>query len=83
MANTPTTIYAVIAEIYANKDDASAKTGKIMARVNGSNYEGADLTPVEANYDYFQEIWELNPDDAAAWEEADVNAAEFGVKVEA
>ena len=83
MANTPTTIYAVIAEIYANKDDASAKTGKIMARVNGSNYEGADLTPVEADYDYFQEIWELNPDDAAAWEEADVNAAEFGVKVEA
>jgi hypothetical protein len=29
----------------------------------------------------FQSIWELNPEDSAAWEEADVNGMEAGIKL--
>jgi len=82
LVNTPDTIYAVITEVYANKDDSGARTGNLLTRVNGTNYEGSAFTPVEADYDYFSKIWELNPDDSAAWEMGDVSGAEFGVKVE-
>lgn len=33
------------------------------------------------NYLDYLAIWELNPDDSAAWEVADIDGAEFGVKV--
>ena len=33
------------------------------------------------NYVYWKAIWDQNPEDSAAWEVADVDGAEFGVKV--
>ena len=50
-----------------------ASTDRAGATVNG----GADI-PISAQS--FQTIWELNPEDAAAWEVADVNGMEAGPK---
>lgn len=82
MATTPLVIYAIHSMAVVKKTDASAKTGRLITRVNGSNYEGSDFSPTEA-YGFHSEIWALNPDDSLAWELADVDGAEFGIKVQA
>ncbi len=81
LSGTPT-IYAVQAVAVVKKDDASAKTSKLLTRVNGTNYEGSAFAPTNGAYGYFTEIWALNPDDSATWVKADVDGAEFGIKVE-
>jgi len=45
-------------------------------RVHATNH----YLPSDA-YSYYRALWELNPEDSAAWEVADVDGAEFGVKV--
>jgi len=82
LAVTPDTIFGVQTQAVVKKDDAGARTGKLLARVGGTTYEGAAFSPSEGAYLNVMELWELNPDDSAAWEEADVNGAEFGIKVE-
>ena len=52
---------------------------KVAIRVNGTEYYGSDESPA-LTFDTFGKRWELNPDDAAAWEEADINAIEIGVR---
>jgi len=79
---TPNTIFAVQTTAYQNKDDSGARTGKLITRVSSTDYEGSAFSPVEATYGFVTEIWALNPNDSLAWEEADVNGAEFGIKVE-
>lgn len=52
---------------------------KLVSRVNGTDYLSGDKeVPVSEKGLY--NIWEDNPDDAAAWEEADVNGMEIGIK---
>jgi len=31
------------------------------------------------SYQYAEKLWELNPNDAAAWEDADISALEIGM----
>lgn len=76
------TIHGLACNVCARKDDASTRKFKPLARVNGSDYEGTEVT-LNDNYNVYQNIWDDNPDDAAAWEEADVNGAEFGAKLTA
>jgi len=52
---------------------------KLAIRVNGSEYYGDDESPA-LTFGNFSKIWSLNPNDAAAWEEADINAIEIGVR---
>lgn len=52
----------------------------LVARPASTNRVGTtQATP--ASYAYLREIAELNPEDSAAWEIADVNGMEFGVKL--
>ena len=74
-----TDIDAVAINIVARQDDVGTVTYKPMIRVNSSDYLGSDVTTTTSYLDE-QYIWELNPDDSAAWEETDINNAEFGMK---
>jgi len=56
--------------------------GTEVARVGGTDYLG-DAHIVSGDFFHHSTIWETNPDDAAAWEVADIDAAEFGVKITA
>jgi len=76
-------IFGVQVSSYVKKDSAGPRLGKHVTRVNGSNYEGASFGANATDYLFADTIWELNPDDSAAWENADIDAAEFGLKVEA
>lgn len=50
----------------------------LIVRSGGTDYESSNKA-ISAFKSYYH-IWETNPADAAAWEEADVNAIEIGVK---
>ena len=52
---------------------------KLVARSGGTDYFSGDKA-VPAEPKSLWNIWENNPADAAAWEEADVNAMEIGIK---
>jgi len=55
------------------------ETLDLMCRANSSDYSGeAKYLPI--GYFGLSRVWDVNPDDSAQWEEADVNAAEFGIK---
>jgi len=81
LPDTPNVIFAVQTVMVAKKDTAGARYGDLLTRVNGTNYNGDTFAPVDGTYTYHTKIWELNPDDSAAWVEADVNGAQFGVEV--
>jgi len=63
-------------------DEAGHRLGCNVSRINSTNYDGDDfgagVEPTMA-----ETLLALNPDDAAAWEEADINGIECGVKVQA
>lgn len=74
-------VYAVSAEICCRKNDAGSRTGRVMCRSGGTNYEGAEFFP-STDYQNFSQIWETDPNTASAWTETGVNGAEFGVTIE-
>jgi len=51
-----------------------------ILRINGSDYQGVDMDIVTA-WKYYRDILEINPDDAAAWDKADIDGMEIGVKI--
>jgi hypothetical protein len=84
-ANLPSivgTIFGVQVSLAARKDDAGSRTLRALTRVASTDYEGGDLAP-GTDYRFFRQIWEQNPNTAAAWTETQINAAEFGYKVQA
>lgn len=52
---------------------------KLVVRSGGTDYLSGDKA-VPGTEKSFYHLWEDNPADAAAWEEADVNAMEIGIK---
>lgn len=74
------TISAVqwLARVKANSA-GSTSVARVL-RVNGTNYVGSDMG-IDVDYVYAKEILEINPDDSAAWESADLDALEAGLKV--
>lgn len=81
-ALTSQTVYGVQVNAAALKDDAGSKSVATFARSVSTNTDGAS-TPLSTALLYVSQIFEQDPDAAAAWTESTVNAAEFGVKVTA
>jgi len=76
------TIYAVQQTAICRKDDAGARTIKHITRPVSTNYL-SDAKSIGDTYAGYLEIREVNPEDSAAWEIADVNGAEWGIELEA
>lgn len=73
-------VYAVQVLPYAKKNDAGSRTIKSVARVSGVEADGPAKTLTTA-YQYLSDIRETKPG-GGSWTIADVNAAEFGVKID-
>ena len=58
------------------------KVARLVCRSGATDYESDDLGIPALQYSTLSKVYETNPADAAAWEEADVNAAEFGLKLQ-
>ena len=75
-----TTIYGVAANSCGRKTDAGPKGFKQLTIAGGTEDLGDEVL-VTSDYKVYQKVMDVNPDDSAAWAEADVNAVESGVEL--
>lgn len=75
-------IFGVQVNMAARKDDAGGRAIAALTRVSGSDYVGTPHN-VGTTYRVYTQILEQNPDTTAAWTESEINATEFGYKVQA
>lgn len=80
LVTTSGTVYAVQATATARKDDAGSRSLALVARPGGTDRLGA-TQGIGDTYGTYTEIWNTNPDTAAAWTIAAVNASEFGQRL--
>lgn len=73
-------IHAVCAVITARKDDAGSRGITPFLRIGSTDYSGSEIS-LSDSYHQYQQVWDENPADSEAWEEADVNGAEAGQEV--
>ena len=74
------TIHALKSQMNIKKTEAGTGKAKHVLRINSSDYLG-DEKVLTTSYTTENHIWNLNPDDSNAFETADINALELGVKV--
>ena len=73
-------IFGVKPAIVVAKDDAGAKSCKILTRSNGTLYKSDEVIPL-TTYTRNSKIYQDNPADSLTWEEADIADMEVGVEV--
>ncbi len=76
-------VHAVQVTNVVRKAEAGTRTVKTLARSNVTEVEGARTGGAGTDYKNLQAVYETDPDGGGAWDEAAVNAAEFGITVEA
>lgn len=76
------TIKAVTVLPCATKDDSTTKKIATVVRHGGTNYAASGQSVSTSSYRYHPQIYETNPGTSTDWTVADINAAEFGVKVD-
>lgn len=76
---TAGTVFGVQVLPYARKTDAGARNICTVARLSGTEQDSADKA-LQASYSYLPDIRETKPG-GGTWSVADVQNAEFGVKV--
>jgi hypothetical protein len=62
-------------------DEAGSRKITPLIRSNGADYSGTETDEITADYLFEHEIWETDPDDAAAWTQTKLEAAEFGLEI--
>lgn len=72
--------YAVQVNMAARKDDGGTREIREKCRSNGANYSGSTQA-LTSSYVVYREIRHVDPDTAAAWASAALNAAEFGYEL--
>lgn len=75
-------VLGVQTNLYVSKSDASARTVCAVVRAGGTDYDGANVSPL-TSWSYFSEVRETNPATSAAWTSAEIAALEAGMKVTA
>jgi hypothetical protein len=74
------TIFAAQVNMMGKRDATGSRSIRAVARPTGTDFNGSGQS-LETTYKNKREIWETNPQTAAAWTEANLNASEFGVEV--
>jgi hypothetical protein len=76
------TIGGIQQVVTARKSDAGSRSIRFVCRIGGTDYLGGTAVLTDSDFCH-RYIWEVNPATSAAWTVAEVNAAEFGYRVEA
>ena len=74
------TVYGINVFGYCAKSDAGAKSGALVVRSGGTDYEQATFA-LGTSYAYANKVLETDPATSAAWTISNVNALEAGFKV--
>jgi hypothetical protein len=80
LSSTPASIYAVQATAFAEKTDAAARSIALQVISGATTSDGANFA-LASSYGKFDRIMETDPNTAAAWTAANVNALTGGPKV--
>ena len=62
-------------------DEAGTRKITPIIRSNSTDYDGTETDTIAAGYSFESECWETDPDDAAAWTQTKLEAAEFGLEI--
>lgn len=73
-------VYAAQVNFVAKRDATGSRSVRAIARPTGTDFNGSSQALTTA-YKNYREVWQDNPQTAAAWTEANLNASEFGVEV--
>jgi hypothetical protein len=76
------TVHAVCVRNHVRKEDAGFRTVRCLAKSSLTTNEG-DIKALGVDYRYVDHIFETDPNGGGAWSESSVNAAEFGITIEA
>lgn len=82
ISDIPELIHGISCRGVIKKTDSGSRTGRLLCRSGGADYEGASFNP-GLNYLGYDEIFEDDPDTSLAWSKSGIGSAEFGVKVQA
>lgn len=82
ITHTPSAIFGAQVCLQAKKDDAGARSICAVTRSGGSDFDGSAQV-LSTSYAVFRTMLELDPNTSAAWTKTNLNAAEFGMKVQA
>lgn len=77
------TIHTVAVNAAVYKDDSGARTLKGVIREGSTNYSTSVTHDVQGTYKVGQFLHDTQPDGGGAWDEGNLNAAEFGVEMDA
>lgn len=80
LSSTPATIDAVQTVLVARKDDATTRAIRTNFK-NGATTSNGTTRSMAATFAASSDLYLVNPDTAAAWTVANVNAAQLGVEV--
>jgi hypothetical protein len=80
-ATTLTTINGVIAWVDCRETDADNFSVKIPCKSGATESDDTAQSVGTPNYVTFKRVLETDPNTAAAWATADLNAAQFGIKI--
>ena len=75
------TIFGLQVGLYARKTDSGLREVAPIVRHAGVDFAGTSQSPGFPDYTYLLQLYETNPGTAAPWTIADVNNAEYGIRV--
>lgn len=73
-------IFGVQLSNYMRKDDAGARTVKNAIKAGTTTAYGSNESMADS-YNYYHTIWENNPDDSLAWQDADIDSLQIGAEI--
>ncbi len=80
LVNVPLSIFGVQLNTAIRKTDAGMREFNGVAAVSGTNYTGPNIAINDSTI-YRPTIWDTNPATSAAWTRAEIDSAQFGVKL--
>lgn len=80
LSHSPVSIFGVLRAAVAQKDDAGARSLKLLTRRSATTYAGSAQALTQGSYGRVYDVQEADPSTSAAWTKTNLNAAEFGIE---
>lgn len=74
------TVLGVQLSLYCAKSDSGTRTLAAVARPASTNKIGTEQTPT-TSFRYYHQVWDYSPETDTDWTVAEIDGAEFGIKV--
>jgi len=83
LSGSPTTVHAVAVNVHSRKTETGPRTMRAVAYDGVTEGESADFYPAYGDYSWWQSLFVDHPSGAAVWTASEVDAGEFGYKLQA